>query len=187
MELQIIQQKIYEIRGLRVMLDVDLAELYGVETKRLKEAVRRNMERFPSDFMFELTENEFKILRPQIASSSWGGARYPPFAFTEHGVAMLSGLLNSPKAIETNIAIVRAFIALRRFALTYAELSEKNHRDRSQVRCRNRRHPQSARPLGTARNGANRLGESPAHWVQDVMLPNIPRSRLISSTYETAS
>ncbi len=125
MELQIIQQKIYEIRGLRVMLDADLAELYGVETKRLKEAVRRNIERFPADFMFELTDAEFKILRTQFATSSWGGSRHPPFAFTEHGVAMLSGVLHSPKAIETNIAIIRAFIALRHYAHTYAELSQK--------------------------------------------------------------
>ena len=125
MEIQVIQRKIYEIRGQRVMLDFDLAELYGVETKRMKEAVRRNIERFPSDFMFELTLAEFKNLRTQIASSSWGGSRYPPFAFTEHGVAMLSGVLNSPKAIETNISIIRAFIALRHYALTYSELSQK--------------------------------------------------------------
>lgn len=95
MELQIIQQKIHEIRGVRVMLDVDLAELYGVEPKRLKEAVRRNIKRFPPDFMFELSDAEFKILRSQIVTSSWGGSRYPPFAFTENGVAMLSGILNS--------------------------------------------------------------------------------------------
>ncbi|MBP6813076.1 MAG: ORF6N domain-containing protein [Saprospiraceae bacterium] len=125
MELQIIQRKIYEIRGQRVMLDFDLAELYEVETKRLKEAVRRNIERFPDEFMFELTKEEFKILRSQIASSSWGGTRYPPFAFTEHGVAMLSGILNSPKAIDTHIAIIRAFITLRHYALTYSELSQK--------------------------------------------------------------
>jgi hypothetical protein len=125
MELQIIQRKIYEIRGQRVMLDFDLAELYGVETKRLKEAVRRNIERFPDEFMFELTKEEFKILRSQIASSSWGGTRYPPFAFMEHGVAMLSGILNSPKAIDTHIAIIRAFIALRRYALTFDEIASK--------------------------------------------------------------
>lgn len=106
------------------MLDFDLAVLYGVETKRLKEAVRRNMNRFPMEFMFELTIEEAKILRSQIASSSWGGARYPPFAFTEHGVAMLSGVLNSPKAIEIHIAIIRAFIALRQYALTYSEMAE---------------------------------------------------------------
>lgn len=107
------------------MLDFDLAELYGVETKRLKEAVRRNLDRFPSDFMFELSADEFKILRSQIAASSWGGMRHPPFAFTEHGVAMLSGVLKSAKAIQTNIAIMRAFVALRRYALGYAELTQK--------------------------------------------------------------
>lgn len=107
------------------MLDFDLAELYGVETRVLKQAVKRSLERFPPDFMFELTPQEFKNLRSQFVISSWGGSRYPPFAFTEHGVAMLSGVLNSPKAIETNISIIRAFIALRHYALTYSELSQK--------------------------------------------------------------
>jgi len=125
MNVQVIQQKIYEIRSVRVMLDADLAELYGVETKTLKRAVKRNIARFPADFMFELTQNEWGNLRRQFGTSSWGGARYPPFAFTEHGVAMLSGVLNSQKAIETNIAIFRAFIALRHSAHTYAELSQK--------------------------------------------------------------
>lgn len=108
-----------------MILDADLAELYDVETKRLKEAVRRNLERFPPDFMFQLNEDEFNNLRSQIATSSWGGTRYLPFAFTERGVAMLSGILNTPKAIETNITIIRAFIALRHYALTYKELAEK--------------------------------------------------------------
>ena len=125
MELQVIQTKIHLIRGERVMLDFDLAELYEVETKVLKQAVRRNMERFPDEFMFELTPAEFKILRSQIVTSSWGGTRYPPFAFTEHGVAMLSSVLNSPKAIETNISIIRAFVALRRYAMTFDELAAK--------------------------------------------------------------
>ncbi len=125
MELQIIQNKIYEIRGLRVMLDFDLAEMYETETKRLKEAVRRNLNRFPTDFMFELNPDEWKILRTQFATSSWGGIRYQPFAFTEQGVAMLASILNSPKAIEINISIVRAFIALRQYALGYAELNQK--------------------------------------------------------------
>ena len=84
----------------------------------------RNIERFPHEFMFELTSAEFKNLRSQIATSSWGGTRYPPFAFTEHGVAMLSSVLNSHKAIQTNIAIVKAFISLRRYALTYTELAQ---------------------------------------------------------------
>lgn len=125
MELQIIQNKIFEIRGMRVMLDFDLAEMYETETKRLKEAVRRNINRFPSDFMFELIPEEWQILRTQFATSSWGGARYLPFAFTEQGVAMLASILNSPKAIEINISIVRAFIALRHYALGYAELNQK--------------------------------------------------------------
>jgi phage regulator Rha-like protein len=129
MELQIIQNKIYEIRGLRVMLDFDLAEMYETETKRLKESVRRNLNRFPPDFMFELCEAEYQSLRTQFATLERSGrgkhSKYLPFAFTEQGVAMLASILNSPKAIEINIAIVRAFIALRQYALGYAELNQK--------------------------------------------------------------
>ena len=113
MELAIIQTKIHTIRNQKLMLDVDLAELYNVETKRLKEAVRRNISRFPSDFMFELNEEERLNLRTQIATSSWGGSRYLPFAFTEQGVAMLASVLKSETAIQVNIAIVRAFVAIR--------------------------------------------------------------------------
>lgn len=116
MELQVIQNKIYEVRGQKVMLDFDLADLYGSETKRLKEAARRNLKRFPSDFMFELTKEEFESLRSQIASSNKrGGTRYMPFAFTEQGVAMLSSVLNSESAIEINISIMRAFITVRQY------------------------------------------------------------------------
>jgi len=125
MEIQIIQSKIYTFRGQRVKLDFDLAALYNVDNKRLKEAVRRNLARFPEDFMFELSTDEFKILRTQIASSSWGGSRYPPFAFTEHGVAMLSSVLNSERSVQINIAIVRAFIALRQYAHSFSELASK--------------------------------------------------------------
>ncbi|GAB6395276.1 MAG: ORF6N domain-containing protein [Bacteroidales bacterium] len=125
MELQQIQSKIYEIRGQKVMLDFDLAEIYQVETKRLKESVKRNIQRFPSDFMFQLTKQELTNLRSQIATSSWGGIRYLPFAFTEQGVAQLSSVLNSPFAIEMNICIIRAFVALRQYALCYAELNRK--------------------------------------------------------------
>jgi len=120
-----IQHRIYEIRGHRVMLDFDLAEMYQTETKRLKEAVRRNIERFPTDFMFELTAKEWEILRTQFATSSWGGARYQPFAFTEQGVAMLASVLKSATAIQVNIQIVRAFVVLRQYALGYAELNQK--------------------------------------------------------------
>ncbi len=125
MELQVIQNKIYEIRSQRVMLDFDLAELYDTETKRLKEAVRRNITRFPDDFMFELSPDEWKILRTQFATSSWGGLRYLPFAFTEQGVAMLASVLKSETAIQVNIQIIRAFIVLRQYALGYAELNQK--------------------------------------------------------------
>ncbi|WP_018627044.1 ORF6N domain-containing protein [Niabella aurantiaca] len=117
MQLTVIQQKIYEIRDQRVMMDYDLADLYQVETKRLKEAVRRNRKRFPEDFMFELTKEEQDGLRSQFATSNRGGRRYAPFAFTEHGVVMLASVLNSDKAIEMNITIVRAFIALRELVL----------------------------------------------------------------------
>ena len=114
-QLELIQSKIYEIRGQKVMLDFDLAGMYGIETKLLKQAVRRNLKRFPSDFMFELSQDEFALLRSQIVTSNKrGGTRYMPFAFTEQGVAMLSSVLNSEVAIEINIGIMRAFVAVRR-------------------------------------------------------------------------
>ncbi|MBB4036869.1 hypothetical protein GGR21_002782 [Dysgonomonas hofstadii] len=125
MELQIIQNKIFEIRGMRIMLDFDLAELYQVENKNLKRAVKRNIERFPDDFMFELTADEWEILRCNFGTSNWGGTRYLPFAFTEQGIAQLSSVLNSPLAIQVNISIIRAFVTLRKFALGYAELNQK--------------------------------------------------------------
>ena len=117
MELAIIQNKIYEIRGYKVMLDFDLAEIYQVETKNLNLSVKRNIRRFPSDFMFQLTTDEWDYLRLQNETSKRGGRRYLPYAFTEQGVAMLSGLLNSEIAIETNIAIMRAFVYVRQFAI----------------------------------------------------------------------
>ena len=125
MELELIKRSILEIRGKKVILDFELAKMYQTETKRLKESVRRNIRRFPSDFMFELTPEEWENLRSQIATSSWGGQRYLPFAFTEQGVAMLSSVLNSEIAIDVNISIMRAFVIMRQFALTYQELSEK--------------------------------------------------------------
>ncbi|WP_293874914.1 ORF6N domain-containing protein [Flavobacterium sp.] len=125
MELEVIQNKIFEIRGFKVKIDFDLASLYNVENKRLKEAVRRNINRFPEDFMFELTEIEFNNLRTQIASSNRGGIRYMPFAFTEQGIAMLSSVLNSEKAIKINISIIRAFVTIRQFALNYTELQKR--------------------------------------------------------------
>ena len=122
---QIITQKIIEIRDHKVLLDFDLAELYETSTKVLKQAVRRNINRFPEDFMFELTEEEFQCLRSQIVTSNRGGLRYMPFAFTEQGVAMLSSVLNNERAIEINIAIMRSFVSLRKFALTYEELTKR--------------------------------------------------------------
>jgi hypothetical protein len=126
MQLQFIQQKIFEIRGQKVMLDFDLAALYEVETKYLKRAVRQNIKRFPSDFMFELEKDEFESLRCNFSTSNKrGGTRYMPFAFTEQGVAMLSGILNSDKAVMMNIAIMRAFIALKKFAIQYKDILEQ--------------------------------------------------------------
>ena len=128
MELQVIQNKIYEIREQRVMLDRDLAELYEVQTKVLNQAVKRNIKRFPADFMFQLSKEEFENLRSQIVTSRWGGTRTMPYAFTEQGVAMLSGLLNSDRAIYANIAIMRAFVAMRNYIASAttvtAELAE---------------------------------------------------------------
>jgi ORF6N domain len=125
MEIEIVKNSILEIRGKKVILDFELAKLYGSETKRLKESVRRNSKRFPIDFMFELTHDEWTNLRSQNASSSWGGQRYLPFAFTEQGVAMLSSVLNTDRAIEVNISIMRAFVMMRQWALTHQELSAR--------------------------------------------------------------
>ncbi len=125
MEIRIIQNKIFEFRGVKVMLDVDLAVLYEVETKVLNQAVKRNKGRFPGDFMFQLNKHEFENLMSQIVTSSWGGTRKLPYAFTEHGVTMLASVLRSKKAVQMNIMIVRAFIALRQIALHHKELSDK--------------------------------------------------------------
>jgi hypothetical protein len=124
-----IYQKIYEIRGQKVMLDYDLAELYEVPTRTLNQAVKRNYRRFPEDFMFQLSRDEYHLLRSQIVIIENLGrgnySKYNPYAFTEHGVTMLASVLKSEKAIEMNIIIVRAFIALRQFGLTYKELERQ--------------------------------------------------------------
>ena len=122
---EVIISRIHTIRNQKVMFDFDLAEMYGIDTKTLKRAVRRNIERFPEDFMFELTMEEFQNLRTQIASSSWGGSRYPPFAFTEHGAVMLASILNSETAVKASIFVVRTFIKLRQLISGYHELSER--------------------------------------------------------------
>jgi len=120
-----IQQYIYMIRGCKVMLDRDLAILYGVETRMLVQAVKRNITRFPPDFMFQLSENEYANLTSQIVISSWGGRRYLPYAFTEQGVAMLSSVLKSKRAVEVNIAIMRTFVKLRQILADNASLRKK--------------------------------------------------------------
>jgi len=121
---ELVLNKIYMIRGQKVMLDNDLANLYDIETKRLKEAVRRNIVRFPEDFMFELTSAEFESLRSQIATSKIGrgGTRYLPMAFTEQGVAMLSSILNSETAIRVNIQIIRIFTRMREMIMTHKDI-----------------------------------------------------------------
>jgi len=124
---EVIEHRIYLIRGQKVMLDFHLATLYGVSAKRLKEQVRRNLQRFPADFMFELSNNEYQVLRSQIATSKTGrgGRRYLPYAFTEQGVAMLSSVLRSDRAIQVNIAIMRAFVRLREIMSTHKDLARK--------------------------------------------------------------
>ncbi|MGD0335496.1 MAG: ORF6N domain-containing protein [Candidatus Omnitrophota bacterium] len=122
---EVIVARIYQIRGKRVMLDSDLAELYGVETKALVQAVKRNSERFPDDFMWQLKAREFTALRSQFVTSKRGGRRYLPYVFTEQGVAMLSSVLNSTKAIQVNIQIMRAFTYFRRMLLTHKDLKRK--------------------------------------------------------------
>ena len=117
--------KICFIRGQKVMLDRDLAELYGIETKVLKQAVKRNISRFPSDFMFELTNTEFENLRSQFVTSSWGGTRYVPMAFTEQGIIMLSSVLGSQRAVDVNIRVVRLFIRLREIVSSNKEILQK--------------------------------------------------------------
>lgn len=119
---EIILNKIYLIRGQKVMLDQDLAKLYKIDVKRLNESVKRNLKRFPEDFMFQMSKEEFEILKSQIATSSWGGRRKLPYAFTEQGVAMLSGILHSDTAIAVNIEIIRVFTRLRQMLYDNTEL-----------------------------------------------------------------
>ena len=130
---EIVMGKIIIIRGQKVMLDYDLAALYGVQTKVLKQAVRRNMKRFPADFMFVLTKKEFQSLRSQFVTSKSGGMRYMPMAFTEHGVLMLSSVLRSDRAIEMNIQIMRIFTAMKEMLLTHKGLLLKVEQIESKI------------------------------------------------------
>jgi hypothetical protein len=123
MDLSTIASKIYEIRGQKVMLDGDLAELYGIATKVLNQAVRRNKDRFPEDFMFSISDSEYSNLKSHFVTSSWGGKRKPATVFTEHGVTMLASVLRSETAIKMNIAIVRAFIAMRQAIIGINDIS----------------------------------------------------------------
>ncbi|MBM4323246.1 MAG: ORF6N domain-containing protein [Deltaproteobacteria bacterium] len=124
--LEVIEKRILLIRGQKVMLDRDPAQLYGVETKQLVRAVKRNIVRFPDDFMFQLSKDEFENLRYHFGTSShWGGRRYPPYAFTEHGVAMLSGVLNSHRAVQVNIQIMRTFAKLREIISLNKDLAKR--------------------------------------------------------------
>jgi hypothetical protein len=121
-----IERRIFYVRDVKVMLSLDLAELYGVAVKALNQAVRRNLDRFPKDFMFQLTQEEFNNLKSQIVTSSWGGIRRAlPYAFTEQGIAMLSGVLKSPRAIRVNIEIMRTFVKLSQMLVSNAELARK--------------------------------------------------------------
>jgi hypothetical protein len=128
MELISIQNKVFTLRGQKIILDFDLAEMYEVPTKALKQAVRRNIDRFPEDFMFETTNMEWANLRSQNVTSSWGGVRYTSFAFTEQGVAMLSSVLKSPKALQVNITIMRAFVMMRQYYYDSKELEQRIER-----------------------------------------------------------
>ncbi|MDI6744164.1 MAG: ORF6N domain-containing protein [Thermodesulfovibrionales bacterium] len=123
---EMIERKIYLIRGHKVMLSADLAELYGVAPKVLIQAVKRNIERFPADFMFQLSNQEFVNLKSQIVTSSWGGIRRAnPYAFTEQGIAMLSSVLKSERAVQVNIAIMRAFVKLREMIASHKDLAKR--------------------------------------------------------------
>jgi len=122
---EMIERKILLIRGQKVMLSMDLAELYGVEHRVLMQAVKRNMSRFPGDFMFQLSVQEFANLKSQIVTSSWGGIRKAPHAFTEHGALMAASVLNSEKAVETSVFVIRAFVRLREMISTHKALAEK--------------------------------------------------------------
>jgi phage regulator Rha-like protein len=135
---QKILNRIYVIRAEKVMLDRDLAEMYGVETRVLNQSIKRNLNRFPKDFMFQLSEKEFKNLISQNVTSSWGGTRKLPYAFTEQGVAMLSSVLNSETAIEVNIRIIRVFTKMREFALTHKEILMQLAKLEKQVSSNNR-------------------------------------------------
>jgi phage regulator Rha-like protein len=167
-----IERRICLIRGEKVMLDADLAVLYQVETKTLNRAVQRNADRFPDDFMFRLTKDELEILRYQIGTSSWGGRRYQPYAFTEHGVAMLSSVLNSKRAVQVNLQIIRAFIALRETLATHKDLARK-------IEDLQRQQKEHGEKLGAVYSIVKNLIEAPAKQKPRIGFPaaGVVRSR----------
>ncbi len=164
----VVVSKIYLIRGFKVMLDYDLAEMYGVETRRLNEQVKRNLERFPKDFMFQLRKREFENLISQNAISSWGGRRTMPLAFTEHGVLMLSSVLNSPTAIKVNIKIMRVYTKLREMLATHKEILLKMETIEGKLSSQENRNRKYDSDLQLVFEMLNRLKEP----------PRLPRKRI---------
>jgi hypothetical protein len=163
-----IESLIHVIRGQKVMLDADLAALYKVPTKAFNQAVRRNKNRFPTDFMFELSRQEVTNLRSQIVTSSWGGSRYAPYVFTEHGVAMLSSVLNSERAAQMSIAIIRSFIRMR-------ELMASNKDIAARVEKLERGHDRTSSVIEVLVDDIDRL----AHEVKDIKaLPPVTKRRI---------
>ena len=160
-----IENQILVLRGHKVLLDADLATLYGVETKVLLQAVRRNPDRFPKDFMFQLTDQELRDLRSQSVTSSWGGRRYAPYVFTEQGVAMLSSVLNSPRAIAVNIEIMRAFVRLRELIAGNKELARRLDELESRIERKFSSHDQAIAGI--------------LHAIRELMAPPEPKRRPI--------
>ncbi len=167
----LVERRIYLIRGQKVMLDADLAELYQVTTGALNKAVSRNRQRFPEDFMFQLTSDEFENLRFQSGISSWGGRRYFPYAFTELGVAMLSSVLRSERAVQMNIVIMRAFVRLREMLVSHRELARKIER----LEVSQKDH---AALLSIVVNDIENLGKSVAKQLRQLQQPRRRKSRI---------
>ena len=174
-----IERSIVVMRGHKVLLDADLAKLYGVETKVLLQALKRNPDRFPKDFMFQLTDQEFRDLRSQFVTSSWGGRRYAPYVFTEQGVAMLSSVLNSPRAIAVNIEIMRAFVRLREMIAGNKELARRLDELEARIERKLCTHDQAIAGILEAIRELMRPPEPTAtHWLRAGRLVEIKGARL---------
>lgn len=164
-----IARQILLVRGQKVILDGDLARLYGVETRRLNEQVRRNLERFPEDFMFALTDQELRSLKSQIATSSWGGRRKKPLVFTEHGAIMAASVLNSARAIEVSVFVVRAFVRLRELLATNKDLLHKIEQLERRIEQKLTTHDQAIAGILEA--------------IRELMQPPAPKKRPIGFVY----